>query len=233
MGVSFPLITTAGLANGLNPCALGMMITFLGYLIVFGDYGKKKKEENNRGFLAIGGVYLLGVLISYLILGLAFYQLAYVLQRSWLGRNFNLLIGGAMILIGLVQFKEVFWSDLPIHLTMPKKAGIWLGNLMKKSGLPTAFMLGALTTALGTPCILPMYVGTATVLARSGLSLFKIVGYFLYYNLLFILPLVVVLGVMYKGRGVIEMKEWGHRSEKWMRGLAGTFLIGLGIWLLR
>ena len=47
------LVTVTGLMNGLNPCALGLMITFLGYLMVFG--GKKKKDKN---ILILGGFYL-------------------------------------------------------------------------------------------------------------------------------------------------------------------------------
>lgn len=35
--VSFPLVTIAGLADGINPCAIGMMVTLLGYLIIFGN----------------------------------------------------------------------------------------------------------------------------------------------------------------------------------------------------
>ena len=42
--MSFPLVTLAGLSDGINPCAIGMMIMLLGYLVVF-----HRKEKTIAG----------------------------------------------------------------------------------------------------------------------------------------------------------------------------------------
>jgi cytochrome c biogenesis protein CcdA len=76
-------------------------------------------------------------------------------------------------------------------------------------------------------------VGTATILAQSGQSLPIIVAYFFYYNFLFVLPLIVVLFAVWRAKKVIQMKEWEHKAEKWMKLAIGAVLIVMGVWLVR
>lgn len=222
------LVTITGLMNGLNPCALGLMVTFLGYLVVFAPTqgrgsGEKKKDKS---VLALGGLYLFGVVMVYLLLGLVFYKLAYGLQRNvWLGMV-KYVLGGLMIVFGLVQITG-------IQIKMPKKLSTWFFGLMKKVNGPVAILVGSLTAVISAPCTLPVYVGTAMVLSRSGMAPVKTLAYFLYYNLIFVLPLLVVLVLVYKGKEVVEMKEWGHKSEKFLRVVGGALLLYLGWWVIR
>ena len=214
------LVTVTGLMNGLNPCALGLMVTFLGYLVVFG--GKKK----DRSMLTLGGLYLFGVVVTYLLLGLVFYNLAYGLQRSvWVGAT-KYVLAGIIFVFGLMQ---IFGKKIE----MPKVLSGWSGKLMKKINGPVAVAVGGLMAVVSAPCTLPVYVGTAMVLSRSGVALVKVLFYFLYYNVLFVLPLVVVLFLIYKGKEVMEMKEWGHRNERWLRVAGGVLLLFLSWWMIR
>ncbi len=228
--MSLPLVTLAGLVDGINPCAIGMMVTLLGYLIVFA--GKKRDEGINRKILKIGGVYIVTVFATYLVIGLLFYNLAYQLQHSVWAGVFSGILGGGLVLAGLVQIKDVFRPDLPIHLRIPSASKERLNGLVEKASLPAAVVLGVLVTLLETPCSLPLYVGTATVLATSGMNMALVISYFFYYNFLFVLPLIVVLMVMYKGREVMVMREWEHKAKKWMHLGLGVALLLLGIWLL-
>lgn len=214
-------LTLWALANGLNPCGIGMMITFLGYLMVFGS-GKK------NGVLKLGVVYIGSVFLTYLTIGLLFYSLAFYLQRIWLASVFKYLIGGGVMIAGLIQLKDVVWPNSPLHLQMGKAASKKVGQLMKTASLPMAALVGVAVTAFSTPCMLPLYVGTATVLARSGLPMMLVLFYFLYYNLIFILPLIVILVVMVKGKEVVAMKELEHKYGKWLRLIMGIVLLIVG-----
>jgi cytochrome c biogenesis protein CcdA len=222
------LVTITGLMNGLNPCALGLMMTFLGYLMVFAPTQGRVSDERrkNKNVLVLGGLYLFGVVITYLLLGLVFYQLAYGLQRNvWVG-SVKYVLGGLIFIFGLVQITGV-------QISMPKKMSRWFLQLMKKINKPMAFLVGSLTSIISAPCTLPVYAGTAMVLARSGMGMTKTLIYFLYYNLLFVLPLLVVLVLVYKGKEVAEMKELGHRSERFLRILGGVLLLFLSWWMVR
>ena len=217
--IDFWLVTGAGLINGLNVCALGLVLTFVGYMLVFG--GKKK-----GGLLVMGGVYIAGVFVSYLLVGLIFYQLAFYLQQSPLAYWLTKIIGAMLLGFALIQVKQAFWGG---GKGLGEK---WFFSLIRKVSVPMAFALGFLTTGVATPCIMPSYVGVASVLVRSGLPLWQVLVWFLYYNLLFILPMIGVLVLVYGGRSVVTLKEWGHEMEKWGRLLMALFLFVIGLWLL-
>ena len=223
MQFSFWSLTLAALTNGLNPCGIGMMITFLGYLLVFGG------SKRDKYFLVkLGAVYIAAVFVTYLFIGLLFYGLAFYLQRLWLAGIFKYLIGAVIMLAGLIQLTDGIWPDSPIRLRMPAFGGKKINQLMAKMSLPVAALVGVAVTAFSTPCMLPLYVGTATVIAQSGLPMALVLAYFLYYNLIFILPLMVVLAVMGAGKEVVAMKEMEHKYGRWMRLLMGLVLVVVG-----
>ncbi|OGD71630.1 hypothetical protein A3A84_03090 [Candidatus Collierbacteria bacterium RIFCSPLOWO2_01_FULL_50_23] len=223
MTISLATLTTAALVNGLNPCGIGMMITFLGYLLVFGEVDRKKKQLLTQGI-----VYVVSVFVTYLFIGLLFYSLAFYLQRLWIASVFKYLVGGAVFLAGVIQLVDGIWPDSPIHLRMPEAGSKKINQLMEKMGLSVAALVGVAVTAFSTPCMLPLYVGTATVLAGSGLPMVLVLAYFLYYNLIFISPLIVILILMYRGEGVVAMKEREHKYGRWMRLIMGIVLVVVG-----
>lgn len=226
MEINIPILTVAALTNGLNPCGIGMMITFLGYLIVFGGKGKDKKW-----ILKTGAVYIGAVFLTYLLTGLLFYGVAYYIQRWWLANVFKYIVGGALALAGIIQLKDVFFPDLPIHLRMSMKGFEKITKLMAKANFGVTALIGFLTTVFSTPCMLPLYIGTTAVISRSGLGMMKVLGFFLYYNLVFILPLLVILFVMAGGKQIVNMKEWEHKNTKWMRFVLGLSLLIVGVWI--
>ncbi len=222
--INIPILTATALANGLNPCGIGMLITFLGYLLVFGGKGRE------RGWLLrMGIIYISSVFVTYLILGLMFYQVAFYMQRWWLAGVFKQILGGVIVIAGLIQLKDVFWQDSPFHLRMPKMGFEKISKLMSKTRAGVTVLIGVLTTIFATPCMLPLYVGTTAVIARSGLSMAAVLGYFLYYNLIFIMPLIIILTVMVGGKQVVEMKEWEHKNTAGMRFVLGMALVVMGI----
>lgn len=222
--INISILTATALANGLNPCGIGMLITFLGYLLVFGGKGKE------RGWLVRTGVVYIGtVFVTYLLLGLLFYQVVFYMQRWWLAGVFKQMLGGIIVIAGLIQIKDAFWQNLPIHLRMPKMGFERINKLMAKTSTGVTVLIGILTTVFSTPCMLPLYIGTTAVIARSGLPMVSVLGYFLYYNLIFILPLIVILVSMVGGKQVVEMKEWEHKNTTWMRFLLGMALIIMGV----
>ena len=226
MNINLPLLTAAALTNGLNPCGIGMLITFLGYLVVFGGRAKDKKW-----IIKTGAVYIGAVFVTYLVTGLLFYSVAYYMQRWWLAKVFKYVVGGVLAIAGLIQLKDVFFPDLPIHLRMPMKGFEKITKMMAKANFGVTAVIGFLTTVFSTPCMLPLYVGTTAVIARSGLGMARVLGLFLYYNLIFIFPLIVILMVMAGGKQIVDMKEWEHKNTKWMRFILGVALVGVGIWI--
>lgn len=222
--ISLPMITVAGLVDGINPCAIGMMVMLLGYLLVFA-----KKPER---VLRTGLLYISTVFVTYLVVGLGLYTLVSSIDLSLYAKILNYTIALILGIAGLIQLKDFLGIEAGPHLRIPTASSTRLQQLVERVSYPTTVLLAILVTLLETPCSLPIYVGTATILSQSGMSFPLVVGYFLYYNFLFVLPLLVVLIVMWRGKRLVEMKEWEHKAKRWMHLSLGLVLIGMSLWLV-
>lgn len=218
------MITIAGLIDGINPCAIGMMVMLLGYLLVFA-----KKPER---VIKTGMVYIATVFVTYLVVGLGLYSFVSQFDLSGEAKVLTWIIASVMIVAGLIQFKDFLGIEGGPHLRIPSASSGKLQTLVEKVSYPTTIVLGVLVTLLETPCSLPIYVGTATILSQSGMSFALVIGYFIYYNFLFIFPLIVVLVVMWRGQKLVEVKEWEHKAKKWMHLGLALVLLAMGIWLI-
>lgn len=222
--LSLPLVTVAGLVDGINPCAIGMMVMLLGYLLVFAKQPERVWKT--------GALYILTVFATYLVVGLGLYNLVSGLDLSGGARVLNWVVGGVLFAAGVIQFKDFLGIEGGPHLRIPTASKERLQGLVEKVSYPATIVLAVLVTLLETPCSLPIYVGTATILAQSGMAFPLVVLYFLYYNFLFVLPLILVLVVLWRGKKLIEVKEWEHKAKRWMHlGLAVVLLL-MGGWLL-
>lgn len=226
--VSLPLVTVAGLIDSLNPCAITIIILLLTYLIIF---AKKPERVLKTGLIYIGSVFL-----TYMVIGLFFYQtIGQITQIGFFKLYFNKILGWLLLLASLINIKDFFVPEIGPHLEVPDWGKSYLHNLTKKVSYPVTFVLGVLATILGSPCSLPIYVGTIQILSQSGLEVWKVLGYFLYYNFLFTLPLTIILLVVWKGTELklLDLQDFQHRGKRWMKLGIGVLLLIMGIWLIR
>lgn len=222
--LSLPMITVAGLIDGINPCAIGMMVMLLGYLLTFAN---KPERVIKTGLLYIGSVFT-----TYLVVGLGLYSFVSQFDLTQEAAILNFLIAGVLIIAGLIQFKDFLGIEKGPHLRIPTASKDKLMSFVEKVSYPATIILGVLVTLLETPCSLPIYVGTATILSQSGMAFPIVVLYFLYYNLLFVLPLILVLIILWRGKRLVEVKEWEHKAKKWMHLGLALVLLAMGGWLL-
>jgi cytochrome c biogenesis protein CcdA len=219
--LAIPAVVAAGLVDGINPCAIGMLVFLLGYLIVF--------AERQQAVLRTGLAYIGTVFTTYFLIGLVFYQTVSVLMASppfvAISQWFRGLLGLGLIAVGLASIRGVNWG-------IPDSARPRLHSLVERRSLPATVLLAVLVTVLETPCSFPLYAGAVGILSRCNLSSFGLLGYLLLYNLLFVLPLVLILGLVYAGVGIPQLKEWEHRHQRKMRLLMGVVLVFLGLVLI-
>ena len=222
--ITFPLITAAGLIDGINPCAIGMILLLLGYLIVFARQPEK--------ILRLGGVYILTVYLTYLAIGLLFYRSVETFGLTPYRAIFDRILGVVLLTAGLINIKDFFAPGVGISLEIPQRMRPKLLQLVEKVSWPTTVLLAVLVTFLETPCSLPIYVGTATILNQAQFAWPIVLAYFLYYNLLFVLPLLVILFLVWRGREMVSLKDWEHKAKRWMKLSLGILLVLMAGWLL-
>ncbi|MFC1599042.1 cytochrome c biogenesis CcdA family protein [Patescibacteria group bacterium] len=228
-GLSFSLIVVAGLLDGVNPCAIGMLILLLGYLLVFVHEPKR--------MVKIGLIYIATVFITYFLIGIVFSQLVYKLLDWHLYQQVSHIIKyvivGLIWLAALINLKDVFFYGKWFSLGVTKKEVPVLMKLIKKVDWPTTILLGFVVTIFELPCSLPLYVGSIAIMTET-FSYFRTIGYLLVYNLMFILPLFIVFAFLVKTHHIFEAKDVQERANKWMKlSMAiAQIIIGIGLLLI-
>ena len=223
---TLPVIIVAGLIDGINPCAIGMMILLIGYLIVFA----KKKEQ----VLKIGGVYIVTVFLTYFLIGIVFYKFISVLVALPYYRDVSRIIeyvlGVIIIIAGLINIKDFFWYGKGISLEIPASQRMKLTKFVQKASVPATLILGVIVTLFELPCSLPLYVGSIGLLYEN-LGRGQVIAYLAVYNLMFVLPLGVIYVLTLLGKRVADLKEWQESRQREMKLGMGIVLVLLGVLL--
>ncbi|MBD3359260.1 MAG: hypothetical protein GF365_00930 [Candidatus Buchananbacteria bacterium] len=228
-GLSFSLVVIAGLLDGINPCAVGMLILLLGYLLVFA-------HEPHR-MIKLGLIYIVTVFITYFLIGVVFSHTVYKLLEWPLYQEISHIIKyiiiGLIWLAALLNIKDVFFYGKWFSLGVTKSEVPILMRLIKKVDWPATILLGVVVTIFELPCSLPLYVGSIAIMTEA-FSYIKTIGYLLVYDLMFILPLVVVFAILVKTHHIFEAKDIQERANKWMKlSMAiAQILIGIGLLLI-
>lgn len=225
-GISFPLVVVAGLIDGTNPCAIGMLILLLGYLMVFAHQPER--------MVKIGMIYIASIFVTYFLIGLVFSQFIYKLLEWPLYQEVSHIIKYAIIgfiwLAALINIKDVFWYGKWFSLGVTKGEVPILMRLIKKVDWHTTILLGMAVAIFELPCSLPLYVGAIAIMTSAFHYLTTLI-YLLVYNLMFIVPLVIVYAVLVRTHHIFEAKDVQERSNRWMKlsmALA-QILIGIGL----
>ena len=93
-----------------------------------------------------------------------------------------------------------------------------------------AFLIGFIVTLFLLPCTMGPYVVASGLLSKMGLLL--ALPWLAYYNLIFIIPMLLIVLVVYFGfKKVEDVSGWKERNIRWLHLIAGTllFLVGVGL----
>jgi len=220
---TFWLVTTTALIDAINPCAIAVLLLLLSALIFF---------DNKKRVLFGGLAFVAGLYITYFLFGLGiFYTLGI---NQWVNPGiFHKVVGVFGIVIGLLNIKDFFWyGGGGFVMEIPRRIRPKMSLIIAKATSPlVAFFTGMLITLFELPCTGGPYVFILGVLS-SNIYRIVIIPILIYYNLIFILPLLVILLGVYIGFLNIEKAEqWKQRNLKLLHLIAGVLLVALGIWV--
>lgn len=221
--VSLWIITCAGLVDAINPCALAVLLILLGGLMVF-------KEQGRRRVLVSGFAFIAALYLAYFLLGLG---LVSFLQLSGLATVFHRFIGGLAIVVGLLNIKDFIWyGGGGFVMEIPRTWRPAMQKLLLKVSSPGgAFLTGLVVTLFELPCTGGPYLFVLGLLSHR-LSRLEIVPLLLYYNLVFVSPLIfLTLGIYFGYASVEKAIDWKERNLRLLHLLAGLLMLGLGIWV--
>lgn len=220
--VTFAIVVGAAIIDSINPCAIGVLILLIATLMQI--------TGNKKRMLFLGFIYISVVFITYLLAGLGLIWFQSILIQLGFSVYLGVFLGIVMILLGIVEIKDFFWYGKGFSLAIPHKYAKLIKEKSQNVTVPGAIVLGALVAIVELPCTGGPYLAITALLAKS-FDLTALI-YLIIYNLIFILPLVVIVLLAYFGVKTNVMKEWKQSKRKWMRLAAGLLLIGLGIFLI-
>ncbi len=226
--LNFGRITMLALADSVNPCALAVLSLVLMAILI--QNPDKRKKILFGGLAFVSAIYL-----GYLFYGVIIIQFFRVFAE-FLRESSTYIFKGLAILamvIGALNIKDFFYyrkggiaTEMPLSLR-PKVKEIIKG-IVSPSG---AFVIGFLVTLFLLPCTIGPYIIASGLLSELGTL--GALPWLLYYNLLFVLPMLIIVSLIYFGfTRIQEVSGWKEMNIKKLHLIAGILLFAVGFALL-
>jgi cytochrome c biogenesis protein CcdA len=221
-------ITSLALVNSVNPCQIAMLILVLITIMM-------QNQEKKRKVLFSGLAFIFAVYIGYLFYGIVlvglFQTFAETLKQGSIYLKYfiatiSMVVGGLQIKDFFIYKKGSFATETPIW--MMAKAKRIIERITSPLG---AFFTGFIITLFLSPCTTaPLLVATESL---SKLGIIGAIPWLLYFNLIVIIPLIVITIIIYRGfRTAENISQWRNNNIKIMHLIAGIILLAVGIALL-
>lgn len=194
-------IVSAGLIDGINPCAFTVMVFFISFLAL---QGYRKRE-----LIAVGLSFLFAVFTTYVLIGLGLMGIFYKLKGFWVfSKIINMAIGIFSITLGIFAVYDLFLymytqKTEGLLLQLPKTVKNRIHSIVgahyrgqAKTGIfkliLSAFVVGFLISILEAVCTGQVYLPTITFVLWTTPFKFQALGLLLLYNIMFVVPLFIV-----------------------------------------
>jgi len=215
-----PLIIVAALVDSINPCAISVLLLTIAFLFSLGRL--------RSGIVTTGLAYIFGLFVVYLLIGLGILQ-----ALSFFGVPHFMANAGAILLVvlGVISLTGLFYPSFPIRLGIPHSAHKKMAELMNKGSIPTAFLLGGFVGLCEFPCTGGPYL-TALGLLHDSQTYWSGFGYLLLYNLIFVLPLLILLFIASDKVVLTKVQGWKRNNNRGLKLWGGIAMILLGAFIL-
>src|SRR3989344_2085821 len=205
-------ISALAAADAINPCAFAVLTMVL-IAILLRDPTKRKNV------LYAGLIFSLAIFIGYFFYGLIIIQLFKTFAGFLSGAYFYVSKGLAIlaILLGLLNVKDFFkYQPGSLGTEMPMILRPRVKLLIKSITSPRgAFVIGILVTLFLLPCTIGPYIIASGSL--SVLSFLATIPWLLYYNLIFVIPMIVITLVVYIGLTEVEkVSGWKEKNIQYI-----------------
>jgi cytochrome c biogenesis protein CcdA len=217
--ISMLVVTWAGLADSINPCAIGVLIFLLSML---------SASKDKRRLVIVGVAFTVSIYIAYFLFGLGILS---AIQVTGLSYSFYRFVGILAIIIGILNFKDFLrYGSLGFTMELPQFIKLRLNNLLTAVTSPIgAFMTGFGVCLLELPCTGGPYFYILGLMAENTTRA-SAVPLLLYYNLIFVLPEILITLLIFLGiSSTKKMTRLRHKLTRPLHLIMGLTMIALGI----
>ena len=233
---TLPAVLMAGLLDGINPCAISTLVFFMSLLAV--------SRVRNRQLIVLGISYVLASFVTYLAIGFGLLRFLHLFSGfALLRRTVEWAMIALLLLFAFLSFRDAIrfrksydGHDVTLQLSTGMKKRI---HAVMRRGLKSGHLIvgglfiGMLVTALESVCTGQVYVPTLVlILKNNALADSRAWIYLMAYNLLFVLPLVLVFIAAYFGLQTETLLCWSRRNVFVSKILLGLFFTGMALLFL-
>ncbi len=237
-GLQLMPVIAAGLLDGVNPCAFGALIFFVTFLTVV---NRKKRE-----IVMVGIAFTLSVFLTYYLIGAGFLKFLQLLPFIKVIAHWVYIATGVFaVALGILSISDYFRSRkgdfAGMTLQLPDSLKKRIHKVIISENEPrarrnitmAAVSTGFLVSILEMACTGQVYLPTIIyVMGAPGLKA-KAYFYLFIYNIMFILPLVVVFGVVYFGTTSDQLTGFLKKNTPTIKVLTAILFFTMAYFLLR
>jgi hypothetical protein len=235
--LSFSAVTVvaAGFLDGLNPCAFTTIVFFISFLA---HVGKRKRE-----LIIMGLTFSLAVFATYLLIGLGLFKALFVLsgyrlfaEILYYGIIALLLVFAGLSIHDCIVFSKTEQSKR-ILLQLPESFKRRIHDAIRKYAKRTNLVLGAailgcVVTLFESVCTGQVYLPTIAFVLKHPDMRVNAFFYLILYNLMFILPLVVIFLLAYFGLKSDQLGNFFRGKVVLSKAALACLFVGLAVLLI-
>lgn len=211
-----PIVAVAATLDSVNPCAFSVLFLTIAFLFSL--------DVSRSRILRIGGLFILGIFLVYVLIGLGVLQALSIFGAP----NIAAKVGASLLVAaGLIALLGHFFPSFPIKLRIPQGAHRIMAVLMQKGSFSAAFLLGGVVGLFEFPCTGGPYLMVLGLLHDQA-TVIRGVAYLLFYNFIFVLPLLLILGLASNVGFLEKMQVWRARESSSLRLWSGLAMTALG-----
>ena len=233
--MSWLTVVFAGLVDGLNPCAFATLIFFISYLTLSGRKG--------REVIYVGIAFTLGVFIAYLVIGLGLYKVLDLMGEllNTLARWVYIITALLCLSLGIFSILDFFKARQgnleDMALKLPDALRKRINTVIRKGRGSRAYIIGAFITGLfisilELACTGQVYLPTIIFVSSMPELRLRAIFYLVIYNVLFILPLVIVFILAYYGTTSKDLTRFLQKRAAAVKIGMALIFFALAAWLL-
>jgi thiol:disulfide interchange protein len=224
-----PGVLAAGILDSINPCAVAALIFLVSVLTL--------ARERPINVLVAGLAYCFGVFATYTAIGFGLLQAIRALNNFHAIRfAFDIFLCALLAVLAILAFRDAAIARAGIPAKMALRLPDPLSALVRATlrnrfgaavALSSAFLAGCLVTAIETVCTGQIYGPTLAIIVAQGGSVWHESALLLLYNLMFVLPLLVILFLTWRGIAVSRLLAWSATNAVVAKIAMGFLFLGL------
>lgn len=223
-------IALAGVIDGLNPCAMATLAFFISYLSFIG--------KRSREILMAGISYSFANFMAYLLIGLGL--LKFIETIAFIPLIVNILIiamAAFVIVLGFLSLYDYYLyrkgSTRDIKLQLPKRLKQTIHKTIRektktKHIVIASFTIGFLIAFQEFFCTGQVYLPTILFVSKISQYRFSALGYLIFYNLFFIIPLIIIFLLAYFGVRSENLSRWTEKRVGMVKIMTSFLFFTLG-----